>query len=77
MGFYQNCTCIDIVQIWFGTANGQSSTMRDRVICLLPSVFSGFFFDENLSKSQGIFTKIGIWIDIIDIWFVIANRQIS
>ena len=27
-------TCIDIKEIWFGIANGQISSMFDRVICL-------------------------------------------
>ena len=43
------------------------------VIC--PSVFP--FLDDNLSKHQWIFTKHGICIDIVEIWFGIANGQIS
>ena len=35
------------------------------------------FPDDNLSKHQLIFTKLGICIDIVDIWFGIANGQIS
>ena len=35
------------------------------------------FPDDNLSKHQWIFTKLGMCIDIIDIWFGIANGQIS
>ena len=27
------CTCMDIKEIWFGIANGQISSMFDRVIC--------------------------------------------
>ena len=42
------------------------------VIC--PSVFS--FPDDNLSKYRGIFTKFGICIDIVEVWFGIANGQI-
>ena len=38
------------------------------------SVFS--FQVDNLSKCQWIFTKVGMCIDIVDIWFVIANEQI-
>ena len=37
-------------------------------------VFS--FPDDNLSK-QWIFTKLGMCIDIVEIWFGIANGQIS
>ena len=35
------------------------------------------FPDYNLSIRQGIFTKLAICIDIKDIWFGIANGQIS
>ena len=34
-------------------------------------VFS--FADDNLSKFQGILTKLGTCIDIKEIWFGIAN----
>ena len=34
------------------------------------------FLDDNLSKHQWIFTKLGMCIDILDIWFGIANGQI-
>ena len=34
------------------------------------------FPDDNLSKQQGIFTKLAIYIDIKEIWFGIANGQI-
>ena len=33
--------------------------------------------DDNLSKHQWIFTKLGMCIDILKIWFGIANGQIS
>ena len=39
------------------------------------SVFS--FSDDNFSKYQQIFTKLGICIDIVEIWFRFANGQIS
>ena len=35
------------------------------------------FPDDNLSKYQGILTKLAICIDIKEIWFRIANGQIS
>ena len=35
------------------------------------------FLDDNLSKCQGILTKLGTCIDMKEIWFGIANRQIS
>ena len=33
------------------------------------------FSDDNLSKHRWIFTKLGMWIDIVEIWFGIANGQ--
>ena len=38
---------------------------------------SFLFPDDNLSKHQWIFTKLGMCIGIVDIWFGIANGQIS
>ena len=35
------------------------------------------FPDDNLSKHQWSFTKLGMCIDIVEIWFGIANGQIS
>ena len=34
------------------------------------------FPDDNSSKRQWIFTKLGMCIDIVDIWFGIAIGQI-
>ena len=34
------------------------------------------FLDDNLSKHQWIFTTLGMCIDIVEIWFGIANGQI-
>ena len=65
--------CIDIVQIWFGIANGQIMQIFDRVSDTSIFLFSG----ENLSTYQWIFTKLSMCIDIVEIWFRIANEQIS
>ena len=35
------------------------------------------FPDDNLCKHQWIFTKLGMCIDIVNVWFGIANGQIS
>ena len=35
------------------------------------------FPDDNLSKHQWIFTKLGMCNDIVQIWFGIANGQMS
>ena len=58
--------CINIVEIWFGIANGQISSNTP--------IF--WFPDDNLSKSQGILTKLGTCIDMKAIWFGIANGLI-
>ena len=63
-------------QTWYG----QFSSIFDRVIYLRqdngpPIPIS--FQDDNLSKHQWIFTKLGMCIDIMEIWFGIANGQIS
>ena len=34
------------------------------------------FPDDNFSKYQWIFTKLGAWIDIVKTWFGIADGQI-
>ena len=44
-------------------------------ICLpyvCPSLFS---FRDDLSKCQWIFIKLGVCIDIVEIWFGIDNEQ--
>ena len=35
------------------------------------------FLDDNLSKCEWIFTKLGKCNDIVEIWFGITNGQIS
>ena len=45
-------------------------------LCVRPSVHI-LFQDDNMSKHQWIFTKLGICIDILEICFGIANGQIS
>ena len=45
---------------------------------ILSSACDTFIFqDNNSSKSQWIFTKLDMCIDIVEIWFGIANGQIS
>ena len=41
-----------------------------------PSVHFSFQ-DDNLEYTSMIFTKLGMCIDIVEIWFGIANGQIS
>ena len=48
--------------------------------CVRPSVVRSSVFsfpDDNLSKCQWIFTKLGVSIDIMEIWYGIVNWQIS
>ena len=54
-------------------ANGQILSDFDRVIC---PRHAQIFLDDNLSKCQGILSKLGTCIDI-KIWFGIADGQIS
>ena len=46
---------------------------------ILTELSAQFFFilGQNLSKSQGILTKLGMCIDMKEIWFRIANGQVS
>ena len=69
--------CIDIVEVWFGIANGQISSVFDRVIC--PRHIHIFISGQsiNLSKSQQIFTELEVCIDIVETWFGIAFGYIS
>ena len=56
----------------------------DICVSVCPSVYPSvigpsicfYFPDDNLSKRQWIFTKLGMCIDIVEIWFGIANGQI-
>ena len=67
-------TCIDIVEIRFGIANGQFSSHFDGALC--PRHVHVFVPDDILSKHQWIFSKLGMCFFIVEIWFWIANGQI-
>ena len=56
--------------------SGQILWFHVRCLCICPSICISFP-DDNLNKYQWIFTKHGVCIDIIEIWFLIANGQIS
>ena len=66
--------CIGIVEIWFGIVNGQISSILTELSARDMSVFS--FPDDNFSKYQWIFTKLGVCIDIVQTWFGIADGKI-
>ena len=73
MAIHQLGMCIDIVEIWFGIANGQIVVIFE----LSASHMSIFLFpDDNFGKYQLIFTKPCLCIDILEIWLGIANGQI-
>ena len=68
----------DILDIWFGIANRQISSIFERVIFSPHSVFTFLdiftpphsvfsFLDDNLSKCKWILTKLGMYIDILEI----------
>ena len=67
--------CIDIVDKWFGIADGQILSILTELSAHDTSVFS--FLDDNFSKYQWIFTKLGMCSDIVEICSRIANGQIS
>ena len=46
-------------------------TLVTRVSIRLPPIFS--FPDDNLSKCLRNFTKLGLYIDIVEIWFGNVN----
>ena len=55
---------------------GYYGFMLDDRVSVCPSVrhlsIHFLFPDDNLSKHQGIFTNLGMRIDIVEIWFGIA-----
>ena len=67
--------CVDTVEIWFRIANEQNLSIFD-IILSAGHTFIFSFLDDNLSKFQWIFTKYGVCIDNVEIWFGIANWQI-
>ena len=62
---FTNGVCLDIVEIWFGIANGQFLQIVIELSARDTPIFS--FPDDNLSKRQRIFTKLGICLDIVEI----------
>ena len=66
--------CIDIVEIWFGIADGQIFIKFLWLSARDTPIFS--FPDDILSKHQWIFIKLGMCIDIVEIRFGIGNGQI-
>ena len=63
--------CIDM-EILVGIARGQFLT---ELSAYNTSDFS--FPDDNLNKYQLICTKLGLYIDIVEIWFASANYRFT
>ena len=63
LDFHQLGMCIDIVEIWFGIANMQICQVLTELSACDTSVF--LFRDNNLSKYQWIFTRVGLMFDWI------------
>ena len=75
-GFLPNLVCALI--LWRSTLvllMGKFRQILTQLSARDTSIFS--FLDNNLSKCQGILTKLDTCIDMKEIWFGIANGQIS
>ena len=66
---------IDTVEIGLVLLMGKFLQFLTELSARDTPIFS--FPDDNMSKHQWIFTKLGMCIDIVEIWFGIANGQIS
>ena len=62
----------DKLIFFFFLVAGYYGFTLDVCMSVRPSV-RFLFPDDDLSKHQWIFTKLGVCIDIVDIWFGIAN----
>ena len=69
--------CMQIVQPFFIPRHTIVAGYYGFTLVVRESVRRFSFPDDNLSKHQWIFTKLGMCIDIVEIWFGIANGQIS
>ena len=58
--------CIDSVEIWFGIANRQISSILTELSARDTSIF--LFLDDNLSKCQWIFTKLHTFVCALILW---------
>ena len=65
-----------IVARYYGFTLDVRVCLSVRQLYLRPSIHISFP-DDNLSKHQWIFIKFGLCIDIVEIWFEIADGQIS
>ena len=73
-GFSPNLVCA-LLRSGLGLLMGKFRQFLTELSARYTPIFS--FPDDNLSKHPWIFTKLGMCIDIVEIWFGIANGQIS
>ena len=75
-GVSPNLVCALILcKICFEIANWQILSSYDKLSACHTSVF--LFPDDNFSTYWSLLTKLDMCIDIMEIWFGIANGQIS
>ena len=60
---------------WFGIVTGQILSFLTKLSAHHTSLFS--LPDDNWNNYQWIYSKLGMCINIVEIWFEIANGQIS
>ena len=60
--------CIDIVELWFGTADEQIQSIFDSYLAATHLIL---FQDNKLSKYQWMFTKLDMCTAIVEILFLI------
>ena len=64
--------CIDIVEIWFENSDGRISSIFGSYLPATRPLLFPYDNLSNLSKCQWIFTKLGMCIDIVEIWLGIT-----
>ena len=75
MDFHQTVYALILWRSGLGLLMGKLRQFLTELSARDTPIFS--FPDDNLTKHQWIFTKLGMCIDIVEIWFRIANGQIS
>ena len=57
--------------------SGAKSLPKLLTVLSAPDMSIFLFLDDNFSKCQWIFTKLGMCIDIVEIWFRIPDGLLS
>ena len=74
MDFYQTVCALILFRSGLGLVVGKLHQFLTDLSARDMSIFS--FLDNNFIKCQWIFTRLGMCIDIVKIWFWIVNEQI-